>query len=218
MTATKRFARNFSLLVSYTYSRVYGNYPGTFSPSNGQLDPNISSQYDLRELILNRSGPFFNDHPHNIKVTGNYVVPFRSGGLNFGVNFLAQSGSPILALGGHPVYGRFESFLIPQGAAGRTPFLTNFDLRIAYYHQFTKLVRFEVSWEIFNLFNQRAPLTVDNEYTSDFVAPVQNGRAADVLTLRDAFTGAAVRTNANYGQPTSYQAPLSMRFGFRVSF
>jgi hypothetical protein len=218
VTATKRFARNFSLLVSYTYSRVFGNYPGTFSPSNGQLDPNISSQYDLRELILNRSGPFFNDHPHNIKVTGNYVVPFRSGGLNFGVNFSAQSGSPILALGAHPVYGRFESFLIPQGSAGRTPFFTNFDLRIAYYHQFTKLVRFEVSWEIFNLFNQRAPLTVDNEYTSNFVAPVQNGRPADILSLRDAFTGNPIVTNSNYGQPTSYQAPLSMRFGVRVSF
>lgn len=218
VTATKRFARNFQLLVSYTYSRVFGNYPGTFSPSNGQLDPNISSQYDLRELILNRSGPFFNDHPHNVKVTGSYVVPFRSGGLNFGVNFLAQSGSPILALGAHPIYGRNESFLLAQGAAGRTPFITQFDLRIAYYHQFTKLVRFEVSWEIFNLFNQRQPLGVDNEYTTSFVAPVQNGRSSDLATLRDAFTGGPIFTNSNYGQPTSYQSPLSMRFGVRVSF
>jgi hypothetical protein len=32
------------------------------------------------------------------------------------------------------------------------------------------------------------------------------------------FTGNLVRVNPNYGQPTSYQAPLSMRFGVRLSF
>jgi hypothetical protein len=71
--------------------RTFGNYPGTFSANNGQLDPNISSQYDLPELLLNRDGPLPNDRPHNIKVTGSYTVPFKSGGLTFGVNFYWQS-------------------------------------------------------------------------------------------------------------------------------
>src|SRR5947207_1074956 len=46
ITATKRLSHNFILLASYTYSRTLGNYPGLFQSSNGQLDPNISSQYD----------------------------------------------------------------------------------------------------------------------------------------------------------------------------
>jgi hypothetical protein len=218
VTLNKRFSRNFSVLASYTFSRTFGNYPGTFSANNGQLDPNISSQYDLPELLVNRSGPLPNDRPHNLKVTGSYIVPFRSGGLTIGVNFGAQSGTPIEVLGGHPAYGRFESFLLPRGSGGRTPFITFFDLRLAYYHQFTKLVRFEVSWDIFNLFNQRSAVTVDNEYTSERAQPITSGNPSDLALLRNVFTGNLVRVNPNYGQPTSYQQPLSMRFGVRVSF
>ena len=48
------------MLASYTYSRTVGNYPGLFQASNGQLDPNISTQYDLRELLVNRDGPLPN--------------------------------------------------------------------------------------------------------------------------------------------------------------
>jgi hypothetical protein len=218
VTLTKRFSRNFSVLASYTFSRTFGNYPGTFSASNGQLDPNISSQYDLPELLLNRDGPLPNDRPHNLKVTGSYVVPFRSGGLTIGVNFGAQSGTPIEVLGGHPAYGRFESFLLPRGSGGRTPFLTFFDLRLAYFHQFSKLVRFEVSCDIFNLFNQRSPITVDNEYTSERAQPISSGNPSDLALLRNVFSGAPVRVNPNYGQPLSYQAPLSLRLGVRLSF
>jgi hypothetical protein len=218
LTATKRFSRNFSVLASYTFSRTYGNYGGTFSQSNGQLDPNISSQYDLRELLVNRGGPLPNDRPHNLKITGNYSVPVPGGGINFGVNFYAQSGIPIQVLAAHPIYGRMESYLLPSGSGGRTPFITNFDLRLAYFHQFNHGVRFEATWEIFNLFNQRKALLVDDEYTTDQVLPTQFGRPSDVRRLRDSVTGAPLRVNPNYGQPLTYQAPLSMRFGVRVSF
>ena len=81
LTATKRFSHNFVLQASYTYSRTLGNYPGLFSASNGQLDPNISSQYDLRELLVNRYGPLPNDRPHNLKISGGYTIPIGAGGL-----------------------------------------------------------------------------------------------------------------------------------------
>ena len=42
-TAEKRLSNRFSILSSYTYSRTFGNYGGTFQSSTGQLDPNISS-------------------------------------------------------------------------------------------------------------------------------------------------------------------------------
>src|SRR5207248_1379584 len=51
--ASKRLSNRFSVLANYTYSRLIGNYPGTFSPYRGQLDPNISSQYDLIHLLVN---------------------------------------------------------------------------------------------------------------------------------------------------------------------
>src|SRR5207253_1198168 len=40
LTMNKRLSNRFSVIASYTYSRSIGNYPGTFSSSNGQNDPN----------------------------------------------------------------------------------------------------------------------------------------------------------------------------------
>ena len=50
-TLTRRFSKRLYVQGSYTYSRTDGNYPGLISYDNGQVDPNISSQYDLIELL-----------------------------------------------------------------------------------------------------------------------------------------------------------------------
>ncbi|HEX2572963.1 MAG TPA: TonB-dependent receptor [Polyangia bacterium] len=218
LTVNKRLARNFTVLASYTFSRTYGNYPGTYNYFTGQLDPNISSDYDLRDLLGNRRGPLPNDRPHNIKVTGAYTIPFRSSGLTLGLNFSAYSGVPIQVLGAHPIYGTSESYILPSGSGGRTPFVTNFDLRVAYVRQFSGGVRLDLTAEIFNLFNQRAPITVDNNYTFDLISPIAHGRISDLRQLTNANTGAPIRINTNYGQPTAYQPPLSLRLGIRLSF
>ena len=54
--ADKRFSKNFFLTSSYTYtySNLSGNFPGLFSPETGQLDPNLTSMFDLPELMGNR--------------------------------------------------------------------------------------------------------------------------------------------------------------------
>ena len=51
LTAIKRFSRNFFAQGSYTYSRTKGNFQGLFSSANGQVDPNITSQFDLIEQV-----------------------------------------------------------------------------------------------------------------------------------------------------------------------
>src|SRR5262249_44401483 len=50
LTAQKRLSHNFIMLASYTYARTLGNYPGTYSASNTQLNPHTATQYDIREL------------------------------------------------------------------------------------------------------------------------------------------------------------------------
>ena len=127
LTVTKRFSNNFVMLASYTYSRTVGNYPGLFSNSNGQLDPNISSQYDLRELLLNRNGPLPTDRPHNLKITGSYNIPLGTagGGITLGINYFMLSGTPIEVLGFHPSYGTNETFILPRGAAVVRPCSTS---------------------------------------------------------------------------------------------
>ena len=217
LTATKRLSHNFLVLASYTYSRTLGNYPGLFQASNGQLDPNISTQYDLRELLVNRDGPLPNDRPHNIKVQGSYFIPFGDSTVVLGLAFNGFSGSPIEVLGGHPTYGRRETFVLPRGGGGRTPFYTQFDLHASYRRQLSRLFGFEAYADVFNLFNQATATLVDMEYTTSSVGPIPNGTPADLTNLKTT-TGGVPILNPNYGRPTQFQAPLSMRLGVRLSF
>ena len=217
-TAEKRLSNRFSLLGSYTYSRTFGNYPGTFSSSNGQLDPNISSQFDLVDLLANRNGPLPTDRPHNFKLTGFYTQPIGSkGNLIASLTFTAYSGRPILVLGFHPYYGSREVFILPPGAGGRTPTITQFDMHVGYEHLLSKQVRLSVYADLVNMFNQRGVTNVDDEYTASVVAPILNGQSKDLLKLRTG-DGSLPVLNPNYGNATSYQIPLFMRFGARLSF
>ncbi len=71
--------------------------------------------------------------------------------------------------------------------------------------------------DVFNLFNQRTALTIDQNYTLAAVAPIVGGKASDLAHLKDA-NGNPVTRNANYGVATSYQAPIAGRFGLRLTF
>ncbi len=217
LTATKRLSHNFLILASYTYSRTLGNYPGTFSASNGQLDPNISSQYDLRELLLNRNGPLPNDRPHILKVQGSYFIPFGQNTIVAGLAFNMQSGTPIEVLGANTLYGVSETFILPRGSGGRTPTLTSFDLHVSYRRQLSRLFGFEAYVDIFNLFDQQEVTVVDEQYTTSNVNPIENGKIADLVNLKQV-NGNQPLLNPNYGHPLAYQAPLSMRVGLRLSF
>jgi len=218
LTASKRLSHNFIVLASYTYSRTLGNYPGLFNASNGQLDPNISSQYDLKELLLNRDGPLPEDRPHNLKLLGSYIIPLgAAGGITIGAQFNTLSGTPIEVLGQHPLYGRRETFILPRGSGGRTPTVTQLDLHVAYGRQFSKLLRVDIYWDTFNVLNEHTVTAVDQEYTTDFVLPMVNGTVDDLRNLKN-LSGQQVKVSSNYGSPTAYQSPLSMRFGLRVSF
>mgnify|MGYP000119549447 CR=1 FL=1 len=218
LTLNKRLSNRFSVIGSYTYSRTIGNYPGAFSPSNGQLDPNISTQFDLTDLLANRNGPLPNDRPHNFKLTGFYVQPIgQKAQLTFGMTFSAYSGRPIEVLGTHLYYGPREVYILPRGAGGRTPPVTQFDLSVGYDQQLGRGVSLRLFADVINLFNQRAVTNVDDEYTTDVVQAVPGGTIEDLRRLRTVFGGVPVY-NSNYGQPVAFQEPLYFRFGGRVSF
>jgi len=219
LTLNKRLSNRFSIISSYTYSRTIGNYPGTFSSSNGQLDPNISSQFDLIDLLANRNGPLPTDRPHNFKATAFYDQPLfgDKGKLTIGLTFTATSGRPIEVLGRHPYYGRREVYILPRGSGGRTPMVTQFDLHVGYDHKLTQTVGMNLFIDVVNLFNQQEVTNVDDEFTATTVSPIVNGQLTDLKHLK-ANNGTLPTFNSNYGQPTSYQLPLYMRFGWRLTF
>jgi len=226
LTASKRFSRAFMVQGSYTYSKTTGNYPGLFSPDTGQLDPNITSQYDLIELLANRQGDLPHDIPHSFKLDGYYQFDLKeAGNLTVGARLRAQSGQPINTLGDHALYGRQESYILPRGLDGRTSFLTSADLHLAYGRKLNKNMTLEVYFELFNVFNSQTETSVDQEYTIDPVAPIVGGTTEDLPYLKIDPSGGTVGSagllaskNKNYKNTDGRLAPLTGRIGATLTF
>jgi hypothetical protein len=222
-TATKRFTNHYQFIGSYVYSSLIGNYEGLFRNDNGQNDPNITSLFDLVSLLANTYGRLPNDRPHQFKVDGSYLTPFK---MMIGGSLRAQSGIPFNALIPHPVYGNNEGFDVPRGSAvvpavtatspgfpnvvqsigdNRTPFTWNVDLNAYYPIKLgeTKELRFQVDW--FNVFNNQRAIRLDETL---LINSGLGGVAANAFRLPNPF----------YGAGTIFQFPSSLRLGVKFQF
>ena len=178
---TVSFNRTFSDLwmaqLSYTWSRLTGNYDGLYRPEDGQLDPNLNSTFDLKSLLLNQDGNLSGDITHNIKMflAKEFVLaPVFS--VTLGGSFTAASGPPINYLGAQVTYGPGQAYILQRGAGGRLPWVTSFDARVSFNYRISKDSTLTASVEGFNLFNSQRPITVDQNYTFDNVGPVSGAR------------------------------------------
>jgi hypothetical protein len=218
LSVNKNFSENWLLGASYTYSSFRGNYPGLFRNENGQLDPNILSEYDLVSLLPNKEGPLPGDTPNAFKVNAAYVYEVTpSFNLNFGANLRAQQGGPINYLGAHPLYGPSEAFILPRGSAGRLPWTWTLDLRAAAQYKLTKDYNLGVSIDLFNVTDNRETTSVDENYTFSSVAPIVNGKVSDLQYLKTT-DGTPLAKNTNFLNATAYQVPFSARLGAKLSF
>ena len=124
-TANKRLANNWSLISSYRWSRLTGNFEGFFRNDNGQSDPGISSLYDYPtndptyatigaaavRLQRRHSLPRLRgatDRCRSIaRTTSSCMAPMRSAWAEpRRVGLEVESGAPLTAFAAHPVYDR----------------------------------------------------------------------------------------------------------------
>ena len=142
--ATKRFSDNWTLLASYVYSTLQGNYDGLFAPytqPRGTADPNISALYDYYDFFtggpvvdgvaqpVTASGYLSNDRRSVAKLSGVYVTPFN---LSLGLVTYYQTGLPISRIGFSNAYSRPEFFIDRRGSEGRTQSSYDADIHLGY--------------------------------------------------------------------------------------
>jgi Carboxypeptidase regulatory-like domain/TonB dependent receptor-like, beta-barrel len=195
---TKTFSDLWQAQISYTWSKLTGNYDGLYRPEDNQLDPNLNSTFDLRSLLLNQDGPLAGDITHNFKVFIAKEFPLAPVfSITLGASYLGASGAPINYLGAQVTYGPGQAYILERGSGGRLPWINTFDARISLNYRLGKDSVLSASVEGFNLFNGQRPVTVDQNYTFDNVGPVVGAKAG---TLDSSIgLGAIVNTNPAAG-------------------
>jgi hypothetical protein len=202
---------------SYTIAFSRGNSEGYVNSSLGQTDAGLTQDWDNFVFEKGATGWLPNDHRHTFKLYGTYKVTDE---LAFAGNMSIQSGRPKNCLGfadlsdpniGYDV-GTLSFYsgsafycmssdgtvkLAPRGSAGRNPWIYNFDASVAYTpHWAGKHVTFKA--DVFNLFDTHGVIAT-NEYS-------ETGSAS------------AYQYSPNYGLPTQYQTPRSVRFSVLYNF
>jgi hypothetical protein len=227
-TVNKSFSDNWSLIASYRWSELKGNFEGFFRSDNGQADPGITSLFDFptNDPSFTADGAAFgwrgdiryqgttlgegklpNNRPHQFKLYTNRAF----GSLNAGLAVNVGSGRSLTALASNPGYqnsGEIPETLRGEGFETQDGFLkttdteayldAHLDYTIKFGNQRVILVA-----DAFNLFNTQKPLDYDNytETTTGVLNP----------NFGTAHQGGATRT-------PSYHTPFQMRLGVRFEF
>lgn len=196
----KRYAHNYYINASYTFSRLTGNYSGLASSDEpdalgvGRSSPNVNRFFDLPFLGFNANGQPDNgrlatDRPHVFKAFAAYTFDWKN---MFGHNFdnsghnSTELSASTYAMSGTPlstrvqIYGAF-TFLTTRGDLGRTPVYTQTDANLSHTYKFGNDGRFAMKFDInvLNLFNE-------NNVTSTWTQISQDSLTAGTFGISDA--------------------------------
>jgi hypothetical protein len=199
LTAQKSLSDRWMLYASFLYGTLQGNYDGAFRAIGGFFakDPNITDDFDYPEFQVNAYGRLALDRTEQAKLQAAYMFPF---GLTLAATGYYQTGLPISRIGWWNNYAGPEIFINERGSAGRTPSTYEFDAHLDYGLAIGP-VTIHVLADLFNLLNRQQITTVDQTWALD-----------------QADNGSPVPTNTHYSLANTWQQPLTLRLGLRVSF
>jgi outer membrane receptor protein involved in Fe transport len=234
LTANKRFSDNYQFFASYVWSRLEGNYDGTFQASTGQLDPNINSAYDYADFLVNNHGLLSNDRTHQLKFYGSYQFPTGSmmSGLDVGAAFHYASGTPLTAVGYSAGYANWEYYLTTRGALGRGPADYEADLHLDYPIKFGT-GRLSIIGDVFNVMDRQGKTALDLRF--DRVQDVTGANpcpgfssicndAGGIAAIPGTVKPVGTVNIANHTNPdflkagTQFTQPRTFRLGARFTF
>ncbi|HET7694254.1 MAG TPA: TonB-dependent receptor [Vicinamibacterales bacterium] len=237
---TRRLANRWSMIGSYTWSRLFGNYGGlASSDENGRTSPNVERYFDGMYLLFDKTGtPVYGllptDRPHYFKLQATYDLPW---GTNVGMLGYLASGGPLSTAVN--LLGYNPTFVNGRGDLGRLPWNSQIDLFLQHDFRLMRGHRVAVNLNIDNLFDQAAVLNQNTSpYRDSMSVPssiASSTTTPGVLSARDnyllntgydpAFLAAAMRTagsrmrdNSLYGKPSSFQGRRQLRLGFKYTF
>jgi hypothetical protein len=219
----KRFSNSWMANLSYTYSRLWGNYDGLADQDTQQstdVNPNVGLYCDYLEGCYTASGAvdtgrLSTDRPHQFKLNGSYTFGF---GLTVGAFFQALSGAPVTPTLG--VNSALVTHPAGRGGAGRLPSLTQTDLSLNYSVKLAGKVRAGLVFNVLNVFDQDTDIRkFQGMLPGQGVITVNKATyfgGYDYMALYDALPVAS--KDARFLKVDRYQPPRSARISIKFDF
>ncbi len=217
LSLDKRFSNNWMGGISYTWSRLTGNYSGLASGDEyGRTDPNVERYFDLWYLAFDKQlnkidGVMPGDRTHYFKVYGSYTFPM---GLTVGTVLNAMSGTPVsteysMDAQGYLPFGR--------GDLGRTPF---FWFANAYAEYNLKLGKnnLNISLNVDNIFNTRTAQRIYQIWNYGGTAPSYEEIVSKNWEIIDPELDPLFKKETWFYGDGLRGSPLSARLGLKFSF
>jgi hypothetical protein len=236
----KRLANNWAADATYTYSRIYGNYPGLASSDEwGRNSPNVNRLWDNTVMSYNPQeqlvyGLLNSDRPHQFKLSGSYDFKF---GTSVGAFWIMQSGLPnstvaTVSAGGYPV------FVNGRNDLGRLPWYYNLDMVVTHELRLGGNRRIQLQMNADNVLdlkrttgwyyeqygsvlwrggsaNSRLRLPITHFFTP---YNVQNDATLYTTPKAQGGSGGSLYPNLFLGVPDSFSGRRALRFSAKFSF
>ncbi len=222
----RRFADNWSLRASYTYSSLEGNYSGLASSDEfGRTDPNVARYFDGLAYGYDQNanfveGPLNTDRPNAVEAQFLYRMPW---GTNLGLNSRWAEGGPISEVGS---FNGVEFFPRGRETHGRLDDITQTDLLLAHPFRIGNYT-LEASINVINMFDEDAVTQVENQrFRVDVcdVDPACDGTNAYYFEDLVPYDYETLMENAHASEdpfflrPLAFQAPRTVRVGLKFAF
>jgi hypothetical protein len=219
----RRLAGHWSARLSYTWSRLHGNYSGlAHSDLDGALAPNWGRVFDYPLMAFDERGqPVYGrlatDRPHQIKAHALLDLAF---GTSVGLRWFGASGLPRTRQAAFIPGENYPVFYQGRVSDGRLPFVSQVDLYLQQQVRLGDRLRLTLSANVINLLDQDA---ATNYYPSELF----QGQALVVDETQFYSTGVDTQAlieeqrlarDARFLMDSGYQAPRTIRLGLKLGF
>jgi hypothetical protein len=215
VTVEREWDEKWYLSLGYTWSESKGNYEGVVKSENNQDDAGLTQDFDQPGLTDGAYGPTPNDREHRFKARASYAINDQ---FMVAAAMYLEAPRQMGCIGDHPTdyfawaYGAASWYcggeLTPRGSQMETDWRRQVDASFIWTPDFSMPGDGELvlRMDVFNLL--------------DAGGITDRWEFGDIANTSDTAIGGTSGPDAdpNYGQPTNYQAPRSVRFGFSYNF
>jgi Carboxypeptidase regulatory-like domain/TonB-dependent Receptor Plug Domain len=216
----RRLFQRWSGRISYTWSRLHGNYSGLAqSDEDGRVAPNIGLSFDYPLRSFDERGtPVYGvlatDRTHQTKAHFLYDFPF---GTSVGARWFGASGIPRTR----------EASFMPgilvmyrgRNSDGRLPFLSQFDVHLQHQLRAGDRYSLTLSGNVTNLINQGAATNyhASELFTGQSIA-FDEAKFYEGIDTQTLIAEQRLVRDARFLMDSGYQAPRSIRLAVKFGF